>query len=422
MKTIKNHFRIIALILAIFIAGSALANEPADTINYKSYKGKLIDQQTKKPLIFANVTLQNTNVATVTNMDGVFLIKVHKNETAKKIEFSYLGYKNATIDLNTLIKKNNIIPLKPAPISIEEVTVRPMDPKELVKAALAKTSINYSKDPNLMKAFYRETVKKRDHYVSISEAILDIYKAPYTQLFRSDLIKIYKGRKSADVKRMDTLLFKIQGGPNSTLLLDIVKNPHMILSQDYFNNYDYSYNGLININNKLNYVVEFKQNNTAEYPLYDGKLYIDVTSLAITRASFSLNLEDKKAAGNLFIRKKPLGLKLTPLNTQYLINYTEYNGKWYFNYARSEVKFRCNWKKRIFNTTYTTMTEMAITDRDDQNVNRFGSKTRMSSKSVFAEQVLYFMDNNFWGAYNTIEPDQAIEQAIKKLGNKANKR
>ena len=99
----------------------------------------------------------------------------------------------------------------------------------------------------MMKAFYRETIKNRRNYVAISEAVVDIYKAGYENEFESDQVKIDKGSKSGDVEKMDTVLFKLQGGPAITLLLDIVKNPYVLLTTEYNDIYSFYVSDVVSI-------------------------------------------------------------------------------------------------------------------------------------------------------------------------------
>jgi len=293
-----------------------------------------------------------------------------------------------------------------------------LDPEFLVRGILRKIAQNYSQSPNMMKGFYRETIKKNHTYVAISEAIVNIYKASYKQS-KNDQVQIYKGRKSQDVKKMDTLLFKLQGGPTTTLLLDVVKNPYNLLSEDFIGNYDFKIKTITKVNNKIHYVIEFQQKKNIDLPLYYGLLYVDAENLALTSAKFSMNLTNQVEATKLFIRRKPVGVKVSPTSADYIVNYHESNGKWYFNYARGEINFKCNWKRRLFNTNYSAMTEMAITDRDDKNIERFKSNEKFKSRQVMVEEVSNFADKNYWGDYNTIEPDQSIESAIRKLKRKA---
>jgi len=389
-----------------------------DTLKYNVYKGKVQDKKTKDPLIFATIAVKGVNVATVSNNEGEFLLKIAKDLPVSKIEISHIGYKNLEVDISSLKPKRNVLALETATVPLDQINIYPLDPELLVRSILKKISQNYSMDPNMMEGFYRETVRKNRTYVAISEAVVNIHKSGYKQL-KNDQVQIYKGRKSQDVKKMDTLLFKLQGGPNTTLLLDIVKNPYNLLSQDFLQSYDFSLNSITKINDKLHYVIEFKQKKDIDIPLYYGMLYVESNNLALTSAKFSLNLENEREASRLFIKRKPAGVKVTPTSANYIVNYYESDGKWYFNYARGEINFKCNWKRKLFNTNYSAMTELAITNRQDDNVVRFKSYEKFKQNQVMVEEISNFADKNFWGAHNTIEPDQSIESAIRKLKRKS---
>ncbi|HOO95148.1 MAG TPA: hypothetical protein PLH60_10620, partial [Proteiniphilum sp.] len=91
----------------------------------------------------------------------------------------------------------------------------------------------------------------------------------------------------------------------------------------------------------------------------------------------------------------------------------------------TEVSFRVRWTNRFFGlfaTNYTIRSEMAITDKYNDNVVKFPRKERIRSTDVIAEKVEHFLDPNFWGAYNVIEPDQEISDAIKRLSGKLKRR
>jgi hypothetical protein len=139
---------------------------------------------------------------------------------------------------------------------------------------------------------------------------------------------------------------------------------------------------------------------------------------AITEAEFGFNLSDKAAASSLFIKKKPLGVSVMPEVATYRTKYREQDGKWHFEYSRAEVKFKVDWKKRLFHTFYTTMSEVAVTDRTAEEVIKFAGKEKLKYSDVFTEKVSAFADPEFWEDYNVIEPDQSIESAIRKLSRK----
>lgn len=423
MKTIRLFTLLILSALTVQSIYSAPAAEKKKNDQQQTlltFRGKVVDAETGEALVFASVAVKETNVATVTNIDGEFVIKISEPQTSKNLEVTYLGYKNKIVPLSELREDEykNIISMDQAPIPIKEIIVKPLDPEGIVRNAISRIGKNYVSEPNLMTAFYRETIRKNRTYVSIGEAVVEIFKAPYSNDLRYDGARIYKGRKGSDVEKMDTVLFKLQGGPVSVLQLDIVKNTESILTYDAMKYYDYSLTGVVEINNKPHFVISFKQKPSVDIPLFMGNLYIESDSYAISEAEFGFNLEDKEAVSSIFIRKKPLGMEVTPEIATYRTRYREQDGKWYFAYSRAEVKFKVNWKRKLFNTFYTTMSEIAVTDRTNEEVIKFAGKEKLRYSDIFTEQVGAFTDPQYWGDYNVIEPDQSIESAIRRLSRK----
>ncbi len=226
---------------------------------FKTFTGKVIDNTTKKPVVFANVYLIGSSLGTVTNGEGEFIIKVPVNELNRKLGISNLGYKNLEISLSDLKEKENVIRLEIAATPLEEVVIRNDDPVELLRMAYRRIGENYNSDPEMQVGFYRETVKQNRNYVAVAEAVLDVYKSSYGSLVDNDRVRIYKGRKSEDVKKMDTLMFKLQGGPRTSFMLDVVKNPGEILSEEYIDDYVFKFAGYATIDGRDNYVIEFDQ-------------------------------------------------------------------------------------------------------------------------------------------------------------------
>ncbi len=415
MKTrILKKVGLTILGVLVLFSQLAVAQEGFYTI-----KGKVKDSETKKNIIFGNVSIAGTLIGTVTNIDGEFSIKIKKDLNAKELEFAHVGYNSKKVALSSLDPEKNTIYLEPSSVNVNEVTVRPEDARKLVELAMKKVALNYSNNPLNSDGFYRETIKKRRDYLSISEALVDIYKGAYTKAADYDKVKIYKGRKSSNVKRADTLAVKMQGGPYVSLLFDVVKNPYVLISSTDLYNYDFEVSDIKTVDNKLMYEVSFKPRVIdPDYPMYNGKYFIDVKSLGVSSVEFSLDLTDPAKATRMFVKKKPMGVKITPTNTSYFVTYKEMNGRYFFNYSRSEMKFKCNWKKKLFNSNYTVMAELAITDWSTKPAQKFSNKESLKKTAVFEEEVTAFTDDNFWGEYNTIEPDQSIQTAIKKYGKR----
>jgi hypothetical protein len=413
------------LMIVLFFLGATLyaipghPDEQTDTVKYKSYYGKVVDFDSKRTLPFATIEALGSNTATVTNIDGNFTIKIDPKSTVSQLKISYVGFQNKIVNLADFKDDRSFtVELVESSIQLKQVTIRPKDATELINNVLYNIRTNYSERPMMMRGFYRETIERGRNYVSISEAVIDIYKGSYSNEFQVDQVKLFKGRKSADVEKMDTVLFKVQGGPNTTILLDVVKNPYILLSEEYQDIYDFRLTDVITIDDKLHYVVSFNQKEYVDEPFYRGRFYIEMDRLAITEAEFELNVENQDEAARLFIQRKPMGMTIIPERAAYRAKYTIEDNTWYFSYARAEVKFKVDWKKKLFNTTYSTMSELAITDRTYEGIEKFAGKERFKSRDILDEKVYVFFDQDFWEGYNVIEPDQSIESAIRRLNRK----
>jgi len=416
MKT-KLVYTIKFAFLAIFIFVIHIANAQ-EVASFKTYKGFVKDTKSKENVVFGSVSVVGTNVGTVTNSEGEFTIKVLDNLNAKEIEFSHIGYNSKKVAISNLSEEDNTIYLEASSINLSEITVRPEDASALMQKVLKQIPNNYSEASLMSTGFYRETIKQSRDYIAISEALVDIYKAPYNAE-TEDMVKVYKGRKSSNVKKADTLAVKLQGGPYTNLLFDVAKNPFILLDLEVISYYNFNIEGMKTIDNNLNYVVHFSPKATLiDFPMYEGTYYIEINSLAITSVEFSLDISDKEKASMMFVKKKPIGLKLTPTSTHYLVSYKKVEDKYYFNYSRGEFSFKCNWKKRLFNSNYAVMSEMAITDWNAQEVDKFKYKDALKKNAVFEEEVAAFMDDDFWGEHNVIEPTESIESALKKYSKK----
>ena len=410
MKTLRKNLLSFGMVFLLFtFAAATFAQSTFVTIS-----GTLKDAKTNEKINYAAITIPNTGVGTVSNSDGDFTLKVNASLKAEYFEVSHLGYATAKFKISEAADKEKSYYLDVQPVKLQEIAVVSKDAREIVDMAMQNLKKNYSQVPNMMTGFYRESIRQRRTYLSVSEAVVDIYKAPYSGL-QNDKVKLFKGRKATNVKRADTLMIQLQGGPQISMLLDIVKNTNLSIALDNLDNYKFEFSSVVNIDNKLNWVISFSPEVVKEEPLYFGKIYVEQDNYAISRAEFSLDLSDEDKAAGVFVQKKPSGLVFMPVSTGYLVTYKEQNGKFYLDYVRVDLKFRCDWKRRLFKNSYTLMSELAITDRRADNIVKFGSQEIFRSNMVFTDKVESFTDVDFWGENNIIEPDNSIENAIKKL-------
>jgi len=385
-------------------------------LNYKQYKGKVMDSDSKKPLVFASLAIENTNISTISNTEGEFALKVPNAMDKVNVLISFLGYKTKMLPLSQFSTNNTKIYMDVSVVELSEVSLTiPKNAENLVRETLKKRGQNYFNNPTLMTAFYRETIKKRKKNVSLSEAVVNIYKTPYTSSKR-DAVQLYKARKSTDYSRLDTIALKLQGGPFNALFVDIMKYPEYIFQEKSLEKYDFSYDRSTKIKDRYIYVVNFVQKPSVYEQLYKGKLFIDAENKILTSAIYSLNITDKNEASKLFVRRKPANAKVWPNEVAYRVDYREKDGRWYYGYSNVLLEFKINWDKKLFNSVYSMTSEMAVTDWEKNISNEMPkSKERMKTSIILGDEAIGFADPDFWGEFNIIEPEKSIESAIRKI-------
>ena len=380
--------------------------------------GIVKDKETRQALANVNISVQGTNIGTVTNADGVFSLKASLDELGRGVVVSHLGYQNALVsaDVLTAEGKRPTIWLAPTVFTLDMVNVFGGDPRALVEKAISRIAHNYAPHPHLFSAFYRETIQKRNRYIGVSEAVADVYKTDYkVRDAMRDRVRIMRGRRLESQKKSDTLAVKIAGGPNLPIFLDVAKNGEDLLSPDLLHCYHYQMQLPMSIDNRMQYVVAFEPRVVLDIPLYRGLLYIDQQTLTITRAEFQVDLADQDKAVRHILRKKPMGLRFKLSEVTYLVTYRYQDGKAYLNYLRNLIRFKCDWKKRLFSSTFATTTEMVMVDRIDRPTEAIRQREAFKQQAIFYDVVEEYWNEDFWKDYNIIEPTESLESAVKKL-------
>ncbi len=414
------NYRIIDKNIIIYMPGDDIGRisvkTPTDSVSVLKIAGRITDKITGAPVEFANISINGRSIGTVSNSDGEFILKISPSFINDTLGISYIGYEIYKQPVANLMSGNNIIYLVPAYIPIQQVIIRKIDPVLLLKNALENIPLNYCSQPALLTSFYRESVRESKRYVIVSEAVLQTYKSSYTHDYENDQIKIIKARKSQDITGADSIILKLKAGLGTTLLLDIVKQPAVFLSEDNLEYYSYKMADVMIDNNKEAYVIRFDHKENNDYPPFTGKIYLDLNSLAIKVVDFSLKENEIKNATHLFVIKKPRYFRVRPIKAEYLVKFREFNNKYYLNFIRCETEFRIRRKQQLFGTVFNTVIEMAVTDIDTMNVKRFKSKEVAKTMNIFTDQVSEFGEA-YWEDYNYIKPDEPLEEAIRKLSS-----
>lgn len=405
-----------ALCLSLVSLSLSFAQGANDLVEIK---GKIITSDSRTEIPQATITLLGTNLSTVSNEEGKFSLKIPATDTGKQINIRALGFTEKTVVLPKNLNKSMRIALDYSTINLDPATlIAYTDARSLVDKVLNKRKDNYIGDKKLMTAFYRETIKKRNKNASLAEAVVAIYKQPYASNKR-DQIKMIKSRKDTDYTKLDTITLKLQGGPFSTLYVDVMKYPEYIFAPQNMEAYDFTFGNVTEINGENVFVVKFKQKDEVITPLYEGNLFVGASTLALIKAEYSLRLDNTREVSDMFVRRKPVDVNVKPRNISYEVNYREKNGKWIYGYSKADLSFEVKKRRKLFKSIYSLSCEMAVTDWEAAPADgTWDGQGEINKYIIMADQNIGFGDPEFWGEYNVIEPEKSIESAIKKIQRK----
>jgi len=376
----------------------------------KIIQGVIIDKLSKDPLSFASVCVFQKANGTISNSVGKFILKLPINSTDSLIDVSYLGYvpERVTVPLDTATL---VIQLTRSSEIIKEVIIKHEDGLPYIKKAIESKVSNYDNYPCIMTGFYRESTKKDEKYISISEAVVSIFKSSYNSI-SPDQVKVFKGHSCNDDSEVSLVSYKVQGGLFYNMLLDIAKNPPTFLSADFFEYYHFTMKGLTDISGRTNFIVEFDQKDLLKYPFNKGVVFIDTMTYAISGARFGISPKGIAYSYNLLVRRSPIRLKVKPISAEYMVNYRFMNGSWILSGFKGEVKIKT--KGRLINSIFTTISEMVITDKDTTEQEKFRFDEIAKATDYFEEQSAKY-DESFWGPFNIIKPEESLVESINRL-------
>ena len=413
MKEVFQRYSILLLLMFFTVATGAQDIEQTD--KRYSVSGVVTDQRGKQ-LPYVNVNVSGERVSTVTNEDGFFTIKTMRQ--VKALDLSHVGYQTLHYEIPEFHEGNLVIKMKPSTVVLNDIVVRSGDAKRIFYEAMDKIVDNYPQHPEMMKCFYRECVQKRSRYINIAEAVANLYKPSYKHKIDLGRVSIEKGRRLVSPKTSDTLGVKILGGPNTPIYLDFVKNKDFVLDPEDLTHYEFTMEDPVITDNRLQFVIRITPIYAAPWALYEGVFHIDQETLAFTRAELSLDMRDREKATTRMLVRKPIGVRFKPREMSVIVSYTTQDNVTRINYVRTLFRFNCDWKKRLFSTSFTAMSELVVTDWTDQDVHPIKGRDTFYQRDAFFDKVDYFDDPNFWADYNIIEPTESLENAIGKLRKK----
>lgn len=380
-----------------------------------SISGKVVNDK-NKAMPKVNVQAVGSAIATVTNGDGEFVLKIPSSSNSKAVKFSYVGFSSEIVAVQDIAAREGkfVIKLQEGIQSIASINVDLNSAVTYMEEVFRRKYENYPKEKNYQTAFYREVIKKRQSFATLTEAVVEIERSGIESIY-SDRSAIYKGRSFRDRRFTDTLFVKFQGGVVSALLLDVAKKSDIVFTEDPVDKYNFWFDHSETLDGRRMRVVNFSQRKPdPETMLYRGTLYVDSLTMAIARAEFKLNIEEYEDAVLAFIRRQPSGAQVEVQEASYTASYRFLDGKWHFNYCNTELDLRCQFKKRLFRSNYTITSEMVVTDHNSEP-KKIPYALNLRPRDFIFDSAKNFYDENFWENYNIIDHEHNIDVELRRF-------
>lgn len=419
LKVLGKHILIAPTVAEVSVGD---ASKEVAIQAHRTVTGKLLDKETGEPVTNASVLVQGTSLGNITNHNGEFRLHLPDSLRNSILSFSHLGYVGQSIGAPALAGRNNILSLEPKVIPLQEVLIRLVEPKKLLREMMEHRNRNYSSAPVYLTTFYREGVQLKNKFQSLTEAVFKVYKSSVMKPDANDQVKLLKMSRIDKRDRADSLVTKIRSGVEACLQLDIVKNvPDFLLLDLSGVLYTYTSGDIVSIDSRTANVVYFEQKKGVNEPLFCGELYIDSENNALLQARFEVNPRYVKKATRFFVIRQAQKIRLTTQKIVYTVSYKPWNGTYYMHHIRGDLYLKMKRKLlSLGNPIVHTWFEMVTCRIDDKDVTRFPRAERLPTRTVFADTDFKY-DEKFWGDFNVIPLEDELGKIIEKVALKIEK-
>lgn len=384
--------------------------------DFASLSGQIIDVETKQPLPFATVNIQNTPKGVVSNAGGQFEFSFPTKHLTDTIVFSIAGYQSEKMLAQKLVNQGSLkIELVEKAVVLSEVVVtnKELTAWEILELALKKIPDNYPTDPFEFKAFYRDYKLENDTCISIFEAAFSAYDKGYSKVGNKLLLRekvvLEQVRKSLSVE-YNAHTFKRVNVMKELIKLNDVRYQSRLLDKKYKRRYDYSMAGYEVINDRLMYKIKVKND-------WSYFVYVDVVTYAIPKIEM-----DFKWIKDVDVNEWILGdtLKYNQTEATMLLEFQMINGLYYPKYCSFTANLDAmdmETDTRLF-TAYL-LQEYMVTDIDFDPEEKPEKSERMDPYEMIENQKSNY-DPEFWKNYNIIKLHPRDQKLVRGLEERMN--
>ncbi len=308
-------------------------------------QGKVINEENGEGVSFAHVGLCGKAVGTVSNLNGVFELKIAPYYLHDTVCFSAIGYKTAKIVAENLRNIDPlVINLSTEASILQDVIIldEKITGKRVLEKAIKRIGRNYARDPYVLHGYYRDYLRKNNEYISFLEGAFSVLDRGINKVEANSRIRIDQLRFSDNyIENYDTYLHKAENDTLKVLLEGVspffwgnefsnmryhnpIRNrfenvPFIGVFNDFYNSsYQFDIAYYTYLDEEEVYVIKFKPGELFKYHHVqaEGEIYVRVKDFAILKFNYNyyvskfgdkrkwyeLNLEYREYKDKLFLK------------------------------------------------------------------------------------------------------------------------
>lgn len=244
-----------------------------------SFRAVIQDSESKAPLTGATVRYfrNDKSYGVITNNEGRFSIP---GEGLDSVKVSMIGYKSLLL-VPPFSSATRVIFLSAEAREMKAVVVRSFSAEDIIRKAIENLSSHLPKQDYGNLIFYREMIKDREHYFSVSEALFDAQYYPKQKDFR---LALEQGRAKEDV--VYTRLFEDYhpgGGPQFMASQSFSVGVPECLQLSKMKDFIYKKDSVSFFDGRVIYVIEFDQRDGVKEAFEKGTVLIDAEQFTVLK-------------------------------------------------------------------------------------------------------------------------------------------
>jgi hypothetical protein len=135
----------------------------AEAQEIREISGTIRDIKTNEVIPYAHLQIFNTNIGTVSNEDGEFILKMESISLPFQLEIQHISYKREKMMFSSFLKNNNLnILLESSTTQLEEIEINPISPEAILLKTIERFKKNHFQTDIYAQAYYKGTYSVSD--------------------------------------------------------------------------------------------------------------------------------------------------------------------------------------------------------------------------------------------------------------------